>query len=259
MKVSQRTGCLVILASLCVLLVPLSVAAAPRGESGNIKEVIPIKFQARYAAWKEEFLATASGRGQWQTYEQNPNFTLTITIASDMHNGAATGKYKWDDAGALVAATITLGSQLETGYPDPIYYPVMNSLSPAESMFYTGGTVLAAAKFAHEFGHVKQVKIADGAHYRLQNQLIPGYNKILLSNGRNTGDLRLLELSRQMGGTPVEIWEDREYWGEANAMLFLRDRITKDRDQHALFTRILRNVEMYAPSYAKRFDQIAQK
>ena len=259
MKVLQRAGCLVFLALLCGLLLPLGVTAAPRGESGNIKEVIPDKYQARFAAWKDEFLSTVSGRDQWQAYQQNPNFTLTIAVASDMRNGAATGKYKWDEVGALVAATITLGSQLETGYPDPIYYPVMNSLSPADSMFYTGGMVLAAAKLAHEFGHVKQVKIADGARYRLQNQLIPGYNKILLSNGRDTGDPRLLELSRQMGGTPVEIWEDREYWGEANAMLFLRDRITKDRDQRALFTRILRNVETYAPSYAKRFDQIAQK
>ncbi len=56
----------------------------------------------------------------------------------------------------------------------------------------------------------------------------------------------------------VEIWEDREYWGEANAMLFLRDRITKKSDQHALFARIIRTVEVYAGNYVARFDQIAQ-
>ena len=37
-----------------------------------------------------------------------------------------------------------------------------------------------------------------------------------------------MELASQMGGTPVTIWEDREYWGETNAMLYLRDRITEN-------------------------------
>jgi hypothetical protein len=61
-----------------------------------------------------------------------------------------------------------------------------------------------------------------------------------------------------MGGTPVEVWEDREYWGEANAMLYLRDRITKESEQRALFSRIMRTVELYSKNYAERFDQIAQ-
>ena len=43
---------------------------------------------------------------------------------------------------------------------------------------------------------------------------MPQYNKIFLSNGRNANDPRLIELAKQIGGTPVEIWEDREYWGK---------------------------------------------
>jgi hypothetical protein len=61
------------------------------------------------------------------------------------------------------------------------------------------------------------------------------------------------------GGTPVQIWKDREYWGEANAMLYLRDRVTKKNEQRALFTRIIRTVELSAKKYVERFDQIAQK
>ena len=96
----------------------------------------------------------------------------------------------------------------------------------------------------------------DGATYRLQNQLIPVYNEILLNNGRNTKDPRLVELARKMGGTPVEIWEDREYWGEANAMLFLRDRITNQTAHRELFGKINRSVALYARDYSERFEQI---
>jgi len=30
-----------------------------------------------------------------------------------------------------------------------------------------------------------------------------------------------------MGGASVEIWEDLKYWGEANAMLYLNERISE--------------------------------
>jgi hypothetical protein len=229
--------------------------SAPSG--GGIKEVIPDKYKERYQAWKNEFLDAGTGRRQWDAFEQDTHFTLTINVSCDDRNGAGTGKYKWNDAGQLIAATITLGCRIEEGYPNPIYYPVMNSLSPRDPSLAVNKNILAAAKIAHEFGHIKQVLSADGALYRLQNQLMPVYNKILLSNGRNTLDPRLIDLAQQMGGTPVEIWEDREYWGEANAMLYLRDRITKESEQRVLFTRIIRTVEVYAKNYVERFDQIA--
>jgi YD repeat-containing protein len=220
--------------------------------------MVPDKYKQSYRQWKNEFLAAETGRKQWELFEQNPNFTLTIAVTNEDKNGAGTSKYKWDDSGTLIGATITLGSHIDEGYPNPIYYPVMNSLSQCKLSYGVSGNILAAAKIAHEFGHVKRMTITDGAVYRLQVQLIPMYNKILLSNGYNTSDPRLLELARQMGGTPVELWEDREYWGEANAMLYLRDRITKESEQRALFTRILRTVGMYSKNYAERFDQIAQ-
>src|ERR1700738_3663205 len=68
----------------------------------------------------------------------------------------------------------------------------------------------------------------DSVLYQLEVQLIPQYNRIFLSNGRDPRDPRLMELARRMGATPVEIWEDREYWGETNAMLYLRDRFADD-------------------------------
>ncbi|HYP53805.1 MAG TPA: hypothetical protein VEQ42_09720 [Pyrinomonadaceae bacterium] len=234
-------------------------AASPaRREGGGIREVVPGKYAARYAGWKKEFLSTETGRRQWAAYEHDPQFTLTVVVTHRNPQGGGTGGYRWDESGKLVAATITLGSRIDEGYPDPIYFPVMNSLMSHGPARAAGEDVLAAAKIAHEFGHLVRTARTDTALYRLQTELIPAYNKILLTNGRNTGDERLLEMARRMGGTPVEIWEDREYWGEANAMLYLRDRFTDDQLRCSLFKRIRQSVELYAKGYGERFSQVAQ-
>lgn len=235
-------------------------AVRPRadGKAGGIREVVPEKYAARYQQWKEEFLSTETGRRQWTAFEQDPQFTLTVVVSQENAHGGGTGKYRWDDSGKLVAATITLGSRMDEGYPNPIYFPVMNSLMPYASSHAVSGEVLAAAKIAHEFGHLIRTSQTDTALYQLQGQLIPVYNKILLSNGRDAGDARLVELARRMGGTPVEIWEDREYWGETNAMRYLRDRFTDEDLRCSLFNKIRQSVDLYAKSYGERFIQVAQ-
>jgi len=230
---------------------------ANAADEGGIKEVIPAKYAARYQAWKKDFLSTEAGRDQWAIYEKNPDFTLTITVSRDNAEGAATGKYRWDASGKLVAATITLGSRLDNGYPNPIYFPVMNSLIATESYVPISGNTLAATKIAHEFGHVIRTSQVDAHLYQLQGLLIPQYNKIFLANGRKAGDPKLVDLAQQMGGTPVTIWEDREYWGETNAMLYLRDRITENDMRCSLFNRIRHSVDLYAKQYEKRFFDIA--
>jgi len=235
---------------------PRSVAPVPRG---GLVESVPAKYRARYQAWKNDLLSTEIGRAQWEAYTSNPRFSLNVVVSDDDRHGAGTGNYRWDDSGELVAATITLGSRIDEGYPNPIYYPVMYSLAPLSESFPVEGHVLAAAKIAHELGHVKQAAGTGGELYRLQNQLMPVYNQTLLSNGRDTRDKRLTELARQMGGTPVQIWENREYWGEVNAMLYLRERFkNEEQQQRALFTRVRRTVELYAKDYAERFEQVTQ-
>lgn len=235
------------------------VAGTARSDRGpGIKEDIPGKYLARYEAWKAEFLSTEVGREQWAQFKADPNFTLTITVSRDNAEGATTGAYRWSEQGALIAATIVLGTRLDEGYPNPIYFPVMNSLVPTESLTRIDGNTLAATKIAHEFGHVKRTSQVDSAVYQLQTQLIPQYNKIFLSNGRNARDPRLVEIESKIGGTPVRIWEDREYWGEANAMVYLRDRFTDERMRCALFTKIKSSVDLYAKSYETRFLEIVR-
>jgi hypothetical protein len=227
-------------------------------ESGGIREVIDKKYRKRYQAWKDEFLSADIGRTQWELFAHHPRFVLTITITSDNSHGAGSGKYAWSESGELIAATVTLGSRLDEGFPSAIYYPVMNALEPFESAKLISGNVLAATKMAHEFGHVIKIGATPMDLYHLQSQLVPAYNKIFLSNGHNVNDPRLVEFARQMGGNPVEVWEDREYWGEANAMLFLRDRVAKERFHCRLFGKIKQTVEQYAKNYEDRFAEIAK-
>jgi hypothetical protein len=233
-------------------------ANSATAETGGIREVIDREYRSRYQEWKSEFLSTEIGRTQWEMFTNNPHFVLTIGIGRSNINGAATGKYKWDETGHLIAATIMLGNRIDEGFPSAVYYPVMNALQPYEASRLINGNVLAATKIAHEFGHVMKIGSTDQAAYTLQLRLVPVYNKIFLSNGYNVQDPRLVDLAKQMGGNPVEIWEDREYWGEANAMLFLRDRVARERFHCKLFNRIKRTVEEYAKPYEERFAEIAK-
>ena len=189
--------------------IAISEASNADDNVGGIREDIPAKYLERYQAWKNEFLSTESGRQQWHRYATDPILKLTITFTRDNAEGATTGKYKWNDNGQLIAATIVLGARLDEGYPNPIYFPVMNSLVPTGTANDVTGNTLAATKMAHEFGHVNRTAKVDGALYQLQTQLIPQYNKIFLSNGRNPKDPGLVELAQKIGVTPVHIWDDR--------------------------------------------------
>src|ERR1044072_7517137 len=63
--------------------------AIPAADEGGIKEIIPAKYATRYFAWKKDFLSTQAGRDQWAIYENNPEFTLTITVSRENAEGAA--------------------------------------------------------------------------------------------------------------------------------------------------------------------------
>lgn len=230
----------------------------PEYTGGQIKEVIPDKYKQRYQKWKREFLASETGRRQWETYARHPRLVLTITVSGDRRNGAITDKFKWDDSGNLLAATITLGPRIGEGYSSPVHYPVLSSLARFVESYAISEQILAAAKIAHEFGHVSRMVNADGGLYELQSQLAQAYITTLRGNGYNIRDPRLVELAREMGGTPVEIWEDSEFWAEANTMLYLRDRITDARLRRSLFDGIRQTTELYAKGFEERFRQIAR-
>lgn len=225
---------------------------------GGIKLEIPEKYQDKFDTWKAELLSTDFGLQQWEQYANNKNFVLTITVSDKKGKGAGTGDYLWDESGRLVGATIIIGEDLEKGYPDPIYYPVMNSLSSENTSYSISGRILAATKLSHEIGHVNQTAKANRSFLQLQNKLMPEYTSIFLNNGRDTSDKKLVDLARQMGGTPVEIWESREYWSEVNAMLYLKQRISKENFYCFVFNKIKRNIEEYAKDYEQRFGQYSE-
>ena len=224
----------------------------------GIEEIVPNEYLDRYQRWKDDLLSTDFGREQWDRYANNKSFLLKIAVSADRKFGAGTDNYKWDENGKLVGATITLGKNIDRGYPNPVYYPVMNSLSALGQAAEINGTLLASTKLAHEFGHVNSTAQLDGSLFRQQEKLMSAYYKIFLYNGYNTNDPRLLKLTGELGRQPIEIWEDREYWGEANAMRFLADRISKEYYYCSVLENIKRNVNDYARNYAERFDQIAE-
>jgi hypothetical protein len=268
MRASPTFWFLLMLASLCLLTLSQPIQGYPKGstmesagrpESGGIREVIDQRYRSRYEEWKKEFLSTDIGRAQWEMYAHHPRLLLTITVSEKNVNGAGSGRYKWNDHGELVEATISLGKEIDEGFPSSVYYPVMNALEPFEARQLIGGSVLAATKIAHEFGHVMKISSTPEDLYHLQIQLVPVYNKIFLSNGYNVNDPRLVEIAEKIGGNPVQIWEDREYWGEANAMLFLKDRVEKEKFHCRLFAKIKRAVDEYAKGYEERFAEIAKE
>ncbi len=236
-----------------------TVEIVPTPRDGGIREDIPKKYMERYNRWKAELLSTEFGRGQWESYANNPGFVLTIKIDGDKGKGAGTDKFQWDNKGSFVGATITLGSQIDSGYPNPIYYPVLNSLSTDQSSYMISGRILAATKLSHELGHVAQAATANREMLEKQSKLIPEYTSIFLKNGHNTKDEKLVELAEAIGGTPIEIWESREYWSEVTAMKYLGERIKEEDYYCFVFNKIRVNVSTYARVYVDRFEPSAMK
>lgn len=234
----------------------VNIVDPPR--DGGIREDVPAKYRERFEKWKAELLATEFGRSQWEVYAANKNFVLTIKVTDSRRKGAGTDKFLWDEDGNFVGATITLGSELDSGYPSPVYYPVLNSLSADGSAYSISGRILAATKISHEIGHVNQTAKANVKFLQQQSKLVPTYISIFLRNGLNPNEPKLVEMAEQMGGTPTEIWESREYWSEVNAMLFLSQRTSSEIFHCHVFNKIKQNLKEYAGEYEQRFSQQAE-
>jgi len=224
---------------------------------GHIEEVISEKYRRKYQRWKREFLATEIGRRQWEAFDHHPTLTLIITVSQEWATGALTHKFKWDDAGNLTTATITLGCSIDSGYPNPVYYPVLSSLRRLEPFGEFGGPILAAAKLAHEFEHVNQASVG-GIAYRKQTEMAYTYNSIFLHNGYNTSDPRLLELAEKMGGAPVEIGEVCEHRSEIHAMRYLLERFKNDELRRALLISVRKTMNQRARSFQRPYAQLIQ-
>ena len=220
----------------------------------GIKEVVPKEFSSRYQKWKGELLATEYGRKLWDSYADNREFLLTIKVSSSRKFGAGTDDFEWDASGKLIAATVTLGKDLDKGFPDPVYYPVMNSLSSQGELHGPAQSILASTKIAHEIGHVAFTAEINSSLFRKQNKLMESYYKIFLANGFNTRDPRLVSLEKELGGQPIAIWEDREYWSEVSAMRYLVEKIGNAGFYCTVIGKIKRNVSAYAWRYKDRFE-----
>jgi len=221
--------------------------------SGQVTEVIPPKYRKRYLKWRNDYLSTAAGRAQWGRYAFDPNFSLTITISTAQAEGAVVEDYTWDDNGRLIGATIKLGNKLDSGYPSSINYPITCALAPGNLPPEVKGTILAATKIAHEFGHLEQTISMDGRLYELQNRLMLKYNDIFFVNGFNVQDPRLVELAREMDGTPVSIKQDRERSAEVGALQYLQERL-RTHGKIKMPEPVKQAIDAYYLAYPGRFE-----
>ncbi len=227
----------------------------PVPTDGGIKEEVPAKCQKRYLRWKNEILSSDFGNILWTRYALNKHFVLRIVISDKNGRGASTDNFLWDRSGKLVGATITIGSDLDKGYPQAIYYPVLNSLElepPAEPI---RGDILAAAKIVHEIGHVHQAACMDMALLKLQRKLFPIYVARFETNGFNTKDSKLIELAEQMGGTPIELWESREYKSEVYALQFIQSRLSGEKKYCDIVKAANINIVTHTRSYTPFFSE----
>jgi hypothetical protein len=225
-------------------------------DQSGIKEVIPPDARQRYENWKHELLSTEFGREQWNAYANRNDFLLTIVVSDKRKYGAGTDDFEWDNDGNLVAAKITLGKNLDKGFPDPVYYPVMNSLATYDGLYEVDGDILASTKIIHEIGHVNFTAETNAKVFQLQNRLMASYNNIFLRNGYNTSDPRLVALADELGAKPIEIWEDREYRSEVSAMRYLVERMSHESFSCSLFSRMKKNIAEYAGNYRDKFEEI---
>ena len=207
--------------------------------ASGLSEQVPKKYRGRYERWKQEFLSTNVGRELWRRYACNPHFRLTITVSNSHAEGGQVrmDDYRWVDD-RLVAATIILGHRLDRGCPDTVYYPVLNSLCYVRSCWDDGmpDDILAAAKIAHEFGHVDQAAKSDPARFKLQNALSKVYASRFTSNGHDADDPALLEMAALMGGEPETLTGQREYWAETYALRYLLSKLRPGKRRALLRT-----------------------
>jgi hypothetical protein len=229
--------------------VPRAAKAEAREQTGGVRESVPDKYLKKYLRWKAEYLSTEAGRRQWQRYAADGQFTLTVTVSPELGQGGLVSDYRWDEAGRLVGASITLGVGLDGGLPPSLYYPVTSALAAAEESDGVSGDILAAAKMAHEFGHVNRAADTGAALFERQNSLAARYAKLFEESGYNARDPRLAEVTRMLGGTPFEVKREREHRAEANALVFLQERMSAEAGKSALFKQIRKSVEEYGEKH----------
>lgn len=217
----------------------------------GLDEQVPEKYRGRYDRWKKTFLSTGVGRELWRRYACSPDFRLTIVVSDGLGQG---GRVKLDDyrwaAGRLVSATIILGHRLDSGYPNTVYYPVLGSLYYLRAGWDVGrpDEVLAAAKIAHEFGHVDRAANSEPTRFQLQNELSQVYASHFKSNGYDADDPELVEMAALMGGEPMILSGQREYWAETYALRYLLNKLRPGK-RHSLLRLVRKSLASESSPY----------
>src|SRR5262249_24085373 len=112
----------------------------------------------------------------------------------------------------------------------------------------TADSVLAAAKMAHEFGHIDHAATSNAHDYQLRDELLDIYSSQFKSNGYDINDPVLIELAGRLGGDPDEIHGQREFWAETYSLRYLLEKL--GTGERRLLLRIVRKTLDSADAYS---------
>jgi hypothetical protein len=203
--------------------------------SGSIIEDIDQKYKKDFEKWKKSFLAIKSGQALWDRYDSDPKFRLRFTVSGNSggNKGAETDGWVFDSSGKLIGATITLGSELGTGVPNPLIYPILGHLVSGhilgfDKVPYSRESMIIGI-IAHEFGHVDNARAAGSNFQRLITitDAIQQRYKVVGSKGMKN-DPQLVRLVAQLEDLNVHTDEESEFLAESSAARVLSDYFGKD-------------------------------
>jgi RHS repeat-associated protein len=222
----------------------------PTGE--DIDDTI-LKDNDEYQKWKKAFLATKSGREQWDKYDKDRSFTLKITMGENSggKQGAQTKDYVFNADGKLTGATIVLGTEFAQNAPSGDNYPVSSSLTPtADHAYDISREARAVAFLGHEFGHVGDAQRIGGAEWQRQNDLLSQSKAGFERYGQgwfNRSEYQ--QIVSGLGATPVEINHQREVRAERTAIPIIQDYFSKGAGHGDIPKRVQQAIQNYQKSH----------
>ncbi len=186
--------------------------------------------QKAYDKWKAAYLATEQGRKTWARYQDDKNFRLQIAVVdrgdAGKNRSARVDDWTFDKDRYATGATMTLGRNLGKGVPnDDVSYPISSTLDP------TNSAKVGAAKIAHEFGHLDDLRSLGTKFYEQQqiyNAIAGRLNELGRQNrlGEVTTDATYRNLNedfqKKFGATQIQEGINRDNRAEKNAIPTIR-------------------------------------
>ena len=215
-----------------------------------------LKDNADYQEWKEAFLATESGRAQWDKYNNDHSVTVTITMGENAggKEGAETTP-TFDANGKLTSATIVLGTDFAKKAASG-EYPIGSKLTPYDPQggYPVSREARAVAFLAHEFGHVEDAQRVGGVAWQRENEILKqnqeGFKAMGQQQWINSPEYRKL-LSQCGCNNPSDLATQREIRAEGATIGVLREYYGKGAGHGSMPSRVKQAIQNYEKGHPR--------